>query len=249
MTDASVMFGTPRFFYERTASTQDVAREMARVGAVPGTVVVAGEMRSGRGRRGRAWSAPPGAGLWLTAIGEAIEPARLWELAFVVGVGVGRGLGRAAPAVPFRLRFPNDLTVNGRKLGGILIEAVLREGRATPLIGVGINVARREWPELLTGRATSLEEAGAIVELNSLEREVLGGLGEVWTLWKSGGLAALLPEWESCRDASAEREFVRDGVPTRCRVTGLEPDGAVHLLAADGSVWSARAPEVVLGED
>ena len=236
-------FGTPRFFYERTASTQDVAREMARVGAVPGTVVVAGEMRSGRGRRGRVWSAPPGAGLWLTAVGEPIDPARLWELAFVAAVGTACGLPESV-----RLRFPNDLTTNGRKLGGILIEAVLREGWATPLIGIGINVTCREWPELLAGRATSLEDAGTIVTLDALEAAVLAGLGEAWTLWKSEGLAALLPEWEARRDPNAEREFVRDGVPTRCRVTGLEPDGTVHLLAADGTAWSARAPEVVLGE-
>jgi BirA family biotin operon repressor/biotin-[acetyl-CoA-carboxylase] ligase len=242
-------FGTPRFYYERTASTQDVAREMARVGAVPGTTIVAGEMKSGRGRRGRIWSAPAGAGLWLTVIGELIDPARLWELAFVVGVGVAHGLKRVAPAVPSRLRFPNDLTVEGRKLGGVLIEAVLREGRATPLIGIGINVTARAWPEELAGRATSLEDSGSAPGLDVLEAAILLGLDEAWSLWKSDGLAELLPEWESRRDALAEREFVRDGTPVRCRVTGLEPDGTVRLLAADGAEWSARAPEVVLGED
>lgn len=244
MTDASVTFGTPRFFYERTSSTQDVAREMARADAVPGTVVVAGEMKAGRGRRGREWSAPPGAGLWLTAIGGAIDPARLWELAFVAAAGAVRGM---SPAV--RLRFPNDLTISGKKLGGILIEAVLREGRATPLIGIGINVARRTWPEVLSGKATSLEDAGTIVTLDALETAVLSGMGEVWALWKTGGLAAILPEWEARRDISAEREFVLDGKPVRCRVTSLEPDGTVHLLAADGTAWSVRAPEVVLGAD
>lgn len=242
-------FGTPRFYYERVASTQDVAKEMARVGAVPGTTIVAGEMKSGRGRRGRVWSAPSGAGLWLTAIGESIDPARLWELAFAVGVGVARGLERVAPAVPSRLRFPNDLTVEGRKLGGILLEAVLREGRATPLIGIGINATSRAWHDELDGRATSLEDSGSAPGLDVLEAAVLLGLGEAWALWKSDGLAALLPEWESRRDALAEREFVRDGAPVRCRVTGLDSDGTVRLLAADGVVWSARAPEVVLGED
>jgi BirA family transcriptional regulator, biotin operon repressor / biotin---[acetyl-CoA-carboxylase] ligase len=243
-------FGSPRFFYEKVGSTQDEARQMARAGAAPGTVVVAASMKAGRGRRGRAWHMPPGGNVALTAIGAPVAPETLWQLAFVSGVAAAVALERAAPEVNAKLRFPNDVQLEGRKLGGILIEAVLQGGRATPLIGIGLNVLPREWPEELQKKAICLAEAGSTVSVEALEAVLLEALTEEWDRWQSDGFSATLARWDARRDPDAIREFIHEGVPVRCRILSMDAAGVVTLQAEDGgALWSACAPEVVLGDD
>jgi BirA family biotin operon repressor/biotin-[acetyl-CoA-carboxylase] ligase len=241
-------FGTPRFDYEKVGSTQDIAREMARAGAMPGTVVVAAAMKAGRGRRGRAWHVPPGGNVTLTAIGAPIAPEQLWQLTFVTGVAAFEALQIVAPEAGAQLRFPNDLQLRGRKLGGILIEAVLQGGRATPLIGVGINIAAREWPVELQGRAIALAEAGSSATVAEAEAALLAMLTAEWALWEAEGFATTVRRWAERRNPDALREFIREGQPVRCRVLSLGIDGEVELEDESGSRWSARAPEVVLGD-
>lgn len=242
-------FGEPRFFYERVSSTQDVAREMARAGAIPGTVIAAATMKAGRGRRGRVWHAPAGGNVTLTTIGAPVPPETLWQLTFVCGVATVLALTEIAPNNPARLRFPNDVQLEGRKLGGILVEALLQGGSAIPLIGIGLNVAPREWPEELASRAIALSEIGNTVSVEQVERVLLSALTHVWQLWQTDGFEAILPLYEECRDPEARREFVRDGKTLLCRVLHMAVDGTVTLEAEDGIRWSACAPEVVLGND
>lgn len=242
-------FGNPRFFYEKIGSTQDEARQMARAGAAPGTVVVAASMKAGRGRRGRAWHMPPGGNVALTAIGAPVAPETLWQLAFVSGVAAAVALEQAAPEANAKLRFPNDVQVQGKKLGGILIEAVLQAGRATPLIGIGLNVLPRTWPEELQGKAICLAEVGSTATVEALEAALLGALTDEWNRWQNDGFAATLSRWNARRDPDAWRTFLREGVPTLCQIRAMDAAGNVTLRAEDGTLWSACAPEVVLGDD
>ncbi|MGC4046272.1 MAG: biotin--[acetyl-CoA-carboxylase] ligase [Armatimonas sp.] len=242
-------FGEPRFFYERVSSTQDVAREMARAGAIPGTVIAAATMKAGRGRRGRTWHAPPNGNVTLTAIGASVPPETLWQLTFVSGVAAVEALAEIAPATPARLRFPNDVQIDGRKLGGILVEAMLQGGSAIPLIGIGLNVAPREWPEDLANRAIALSETDNTASVEEVEKALLSALTRIWHQWQMDGFEAILPLYNAYRDLEARREFVRDGKTLRCKVLHMAVDGTVTLEAEDGIRWSACAPEVVLGND
>jgi BirA family biotin operon repressor/biotin-[acetyl-CoA-carboxylase] ligase len=122
--------GTPRVHRTRTGSTNDDARGLALAGAPHGTLVSAAEQTAGRGREGRRWDAPPGSSLLCSLV--LREPPALLSLR--AGVAVADTIGELA-----KLKWPNDVWLDGRKVAGILVEARPRERWA--VLGIGINVA------------------------------------------------------------------------------------------------------------
>jgi BirA family biotin operon repressor/biotin-[acetyl-CoA-carboxylase] ligase len=120
-------------------------------------LVLAFEQSGGRGRQGRSWSSPAGKGTYATRVVAAEDPALLQTLPLLVGVGLCRALSPHLPDTPCRLKWPNDLVVEvageRRKIGGILIEALVRPGEGSVgLIGFGVNLFHEagELPETAT---------------------------------------------------------------------------------------------------
>lgn len=122
--------GTPHLHLRATDSTNDRARALALAGAPHGTLVTASQQSAGRGRQGRTWSAPAGSALLMSVV--LRDPPDLLPLA--AGVAVARVCGEHA-----RIKWPNDVLVDDRKVAGILAEARLQEGWA--VLGIGLNVA------------------------------------------------------------------------------------------------------------
>jgi BirA family biotin operon repressor/biotin-[acetyl-CoA-carboxylase] ligase len=139
--------GTPRLHLRRTGSTNEHARELAAAGAPHGTLVTAAEQTSGRGRQGRTWTAPAGRALLCSLV--VRDPPRLLPLA--AGVAVAEVVGTNA-----RLKWPNDVLVDGLKVAGILVEG--RPAERWAVLGIGINVALRadDFPPELRDRAGTL---------------------------------------------------------------------------------------------
>jgi BirA family biotin operon repressor/biotin-[acetyl-CoA-carboxylase] ligase len=144
--DASALalaIGSPRVEHHAAiGSTMDRAHELADDGAPSGTVVIADEQRSGRGRLGRKWESGRGQGLWVTTIHRGVPISGLDVLSIRIGLQI-------APALdPFvgghvGVKWPNDLLVGTQKLGGILVEARWRDiAIEWVAVGIGINVAR-----------------------------------------------------------------------------------------------------------
>lgn len=147
-------------------STNDVARRLAAAGSPAGTLVLADEQVAGRGRAGRTWASPPGFGLWFSLVA---PPAgeRAAALPLLVGLSVASALDAFLPASGVAIKWPNDLYVGERKLGGILCESTWEGARAGPVVvGVGLNLRQNAdtFPAELRGRATSVKiESGAEV--------------------------------------------------------------------------------------
>jgi len=125
-------------------------------------VLIAYEQSGGRGRQGRTWSSPAGKGAYVTRVVEAAEPGILQTLPLLVGVGLCRALAPHLPT-PCRLKWPNDLVLETggerRKIGGILIEALVRPGeRSLGIVGFGVNLFHEA--EDLPETGTSLRLAG-----------------------------------------------------------------------------------------
>lgn len=142
------------------------------------------EQRGGRGRQGRSWASPAGKGVYASRVVSVRDPALLQTLPLLTGIGLSRGLGPHVSS-PCRLKWPNDLLVDGKKIGGILIESMIHaDGESRAIIGFGVNVehGREELPE----RGTSvrlLRQEGSLEELTwslveGLERE-LAHLGDM----------------------------------------------------------------------
>jgi BirA family transcriptional regulator, biotin operon repressor / biotin---[acetyl-CoA-carboxylase] ligase len=138
-------------------STNAEALRLSSAGEPQGLVVVADSQTSGRGRLGRSWWAEPGTSLlasWL--IRPALEPERLPLLSLAAGTAAARAASAAA-GVEVRLKWPNDLLLDGRKLGGILAES---DGHGAVVVGLGLNVRQDAFPEEIRTTATSLAAGG-----------------------------------------------------------------------------------------
>ncbi|MFA5891478.1 MAG: biotin--[acetyl-CoA-carboxylase] ligase [Actinomycetota bacterium] len=141
----------------QTVSTNDDARELAQADAPHLSVVVAREQTAGRGRLARAWVSEPGEGLTISWVLRPTLPLESWPLIpLIAGVAVARAV-RAETGVQVVLKWPNDVLVENRKLGGILAEAALPD---FVVVGLGLNLAQAEFPEDLRQTATSLTMQG-----------------------------------------------------------------------------------------
>jgi BirA family transcriptional regulator, biotin operon repressor / biotin---[acetyl-CoA-carboxylase] ligase len=183
-------------WFDEVGSTNDVAVALAERGEVEGTVVVADEQVAGRGRLGRTWASPAGAGLYMSVILRPPPATHLLTLA--AGVGVANGVQRATGLV-VELKWPNDLYVGTRKLAGILAEGGASAGSPPfVVVGIGINVLSAAYPTDVASRATSVEaELGRPVERGPLLAEVLAGFAESYSNLVNGRSGLVLHAWRS----------------------------------------------------
>ncbi len=219
-----------------TGSTNADLVAAARVGEEPGLVLVAEEQTAGRGRLDRAWSAPRGAGLTFSVlVRPTVEPSLWGWLPLLAGLGVAGPVSRVCE-LDVALKWPNDLLLGERKLGGILAERVGDQ----VVIGVGLNVSLRPH-ELPLPQATSLEiEGSVVVDRETVLRAVLRGLAQRLDGFDGtpGALESARSDYRA-RCATLGRE-VRAELPGGRVVEGLAADvdhvGRLLVEVGDGLV-------------
>ncbi|WP_240002284.1 biotin--[acetyl-CoA-carboxylase] ligase [Oleisolibacter albus] len=231
--------GLPAFFrlvsLDSCGSTNDEAKELARSGALEGTLVWALRQTGGRGRRGRVWTSPPG-NLYCSLILRPDMPAAAAALvSFVAAIAVAEAVSALIPGRP-QLKWPNDVLVDGAKISGILLESEAgAAGRLDWLVlGVGINVAHR--PEGLPYAATSLAAAGA-AELDVAV--VLGRYASSFAAWyarfRQQGFAPVRAAWRNAAFGLGGPITVRlqDG-QFEGRFIDLDAEGGLLVETGDG---------------
>lgn len=222
------MLGHPRRHFRITRSTSADAAALAAAGAPHGTMVTADQQTAGRGRQGRQWHAPPGRSLLMSLVlreHDGLLPLR-------AGVAVGGVVGPSA-----RLKWPNDVLVDGRKVAGILVDAFPRRGWA--VLGIGVNVAVDTADLPLPLRATAATLAGPPERVESLLAELLAGLERQL----AASSPAVLAEW-AARDALKGHTVVWAG--GRGVAAGLDDTGCLRVLGEDGTQTLLDAGEVHL---
>jgi BirA family biotin operon repressor/biotin-[acetyl-CoA-carboxylase] ligase len=220
--------GRPRLHLRAIGSTQDLARRFAAAGAPHGTLVTTAEQTAGRGRQGRGWVAPAGKALLMSMIVRDPDPL----LPLRAGLAVADLAGG-----PARVKWPNDVLLDGRKVAGILVEG--RPQEAWAALGMGINVAVDATdlpPELRTVAGTLSRPASRLDEalaelLAHLERRL--GASPAQTIRELRERDALL------------------GAPVRWAGgtgvgAGIADSGALRVRRADGSEVALDAGEVHL---
>ena len=228
-------------WYSTVTSTMDIAGEAAQGGAAEGLVIASEEQTRGRGRRGREWSSPPGAGLYLTfvlrpALDEAAS-STLSLLTLAVGVAV-RGAIITATGFHPELKWPNDVMVEHRKLAGILSEGFgIGTPQQTVLVGIGINVRAASHPGDVAIRATSLEgELGRPVERAPLLEQVLVAVPTAYDQLRRGNVDDILQAWREAAPSAFGRgvEWRNAMEVRRGRTAGIDQTGALLVQTADG---------------
>ena len=209
--------------YGSVASTMDIAHDLARIGAPDGTVILADTQSAGRGRSGAPWISEPGQGVWMSIIERPTDPSALHVLSLRVGLGAARALDLFADE-PIRIKWPNDLFTDDKKLGGILIEARWRDlDLEWVVIGLGVNV-----------RAPSGIDAASL-EPGTSRVEVLADL--IPEVRAAAGMTGLLDANEMSEFEG--RDFARGkrcSQPAMGVVEGITNSGELLVALADATV-------------
>ncbi len=223
-----------------TGSTNDDAREAASRGAARGHVVLAEAQTRGRGARGRVWSSPRGTDLYLSIVERIpVEPARMAPLTLAVGLGLADAVQALEPSLAARVKWPNDLWIDGRKVAGVLVEATSIGMKLDSLvIGVGLGVNRLAWEPELTGVASSMlaEVRRAVPGAPPYDRaRVLAAVLEHVERW----VDLFVAEGPAPVVASLTPRLALLGQDVRCdhvrgRLLGLSPSGALRLETESG---------------
>lgn len=241
----------PSFFelsaYQSLDSTSTEARRLADLGAAEGQIVWALKQESGVGRRGRHWSSPAGNLYCSLLLRPSCSAAEGAKLSFLIAVALYDALEQVLPPdAPISLKWPNDVLLGGRKVAGILLESKSNVAGQLEwlIVGTGVNVAT--YPKKTDGLpATCLKEAGANVSLEALLNRYAGHVLDLYRLWQEQGFAPVRDKWLMRAGGL--------GGPVTARLGGqefkgifkeIDPDGALVLVLADGSIKRVTAGEV-----
>ena len=232
--------GPPIHRLERVGSTLDVLHELASGGAPAGTMVVAREQTAGRGSRRRTWQSPAG-GLWLSWLCRPPVPVGAEVLSLRTGLAVAHALERLGGLPPVRLKWPNDVMIGERKVGGILCEARWQGDRpAWIAVGIGMNI-RNELPAEVAAHATRLADYRHDLTVE----QVLSALAQALATMPGapGRLTAEELEDFTGRDWLAARHLA---APLAGIARGIAPDGTLRIERPDGSLSPVHAGHVEL---
>jgi BirA family biotin operon repressor/biotin-[acetyl-CoA-carboxylase] ligase len=231
--------------FEQLPSTNDLAGEMAASGAEEGIAIIARGQTAGRGRQGRAWTSPPGEGLYLSLI---LRPRIKADSAAVITLGAAVAVAETLirdVQLQVDIKWPNDVLASGRKVCGILVEtAIEKDHLLYAVMGIGVNVAQRDFPDEIRDSATSiLIESGKLMGADDLLAPLLGRV-EHWYRMALSSSDAVIARW------SELSSYARD-----CSVTVETPDGPVdgvtRGLTASGALiveTASRRHEIISGE-
>jgi BirA family biotin operon repressor/biotin-[acetyl-CoA-carboxylase] ligase len=234
---------------EVVGSTNEEAHRLGREGAPEGTILIAETQTTGRGRQGRSWESPEGKGLYLSMVLRPhCAPEMLPGLTLAAGVSVASAI--QATGLSPKLKWPNDVLIDHRKVGGILTEAVFSGGRVDfAVVGIGINVNMEslEFPESVRDLATSLSASlGQPVSRVLLLQSVLSQQEHWYELFSSGAFEKILTKWRQF-DATLG-EMVEVILPNE-RLAGvaesLAEDGALLIRDEGGDLIRIVAGDVV----
>jgi BirA family biotin operon repressor/biotin-[acetyl-CoA-carboxylase] ligase len=225
-----------RFIAETGSTNADL---LAAPHVAEGEWLVAHRQTAGRGRAGRAWN--DGAGNFMGSTVVVLRPGDppAQTLALVAGLATHRAVGQADGLLP---KWPNDLLVNGAKLGGILLE---RQGERV-VVGIGVNLAQA--PEVPDRRTVALAALGPARGLDEFAADLAGVFAAVLLRWHAGEWPAQRSEWMASAHPVGTLLTVNDREqgPLTGAFAGVGDDGTLHLRLADGTVRPIHAGDVEL---
>lgn len=213
-------------YFETLASTNAKLWELLDRGMAIPAIAIAAQQTAGRGQWGRQWQSPPG-GLYLSiALAPQIPVSYSFHLTLYSAWGIATLLRQHQ--VPVGLKWPNDLILEGRKLGGLKIETRIQKSAIVQaVIGVGIN-----WHNSVPERGTNLQSFPTVTSLEMLAAIAVGGILKGYQQYRRDGIETILASY-NCLLCSRGRAVIVDGCPGV--VVAVEATGALRIrLESDG---------------
>lgn len=237
--------GLPLELLEQTGSTNDIAAMRATAGAAHGTLILAEQQSSGRGRLGRKWFSPAGQNLYMSLILRPVVPAeRLASITLAIGLAVAEGVEPFVSGVPVQVKWPNDVHIAHKKAVGILVEASTSGVGTFQLVaGIGINVLQTSFDPEIADIATSIALHGPAPDRVAVLVCVLGRLSQRIREFEREGIHAMLAELRA-RDATLGRRV--KCVAGEGTGEGIEEDGTLRVRLGTGELVRVQAGDVDL---
>ena len=233
-------------FARETDSTNLWIKRLAKEGAPEGTLALAEFQSAGRGRLGRSWEVPEGTSVMMSILlRPEFEPQYAPMLTLVMGMAVAKAVGNLGFDVS--IKWPNDVVVSRKKICGILTEMGVRKGKIDyAVIGVGINVNIREFPEEMADKATSLYlEGGREFDRSQVPGLVMEAFERYYEIFTATcDLSGLREEYEGILANYNQPVRVLAKEPYEGIARGITDDGELLVEKTDGSVTAVSAGEV-----
>jgi BirA family transcriptional regulator, biotin operon repressor / biotin---[acetyl-CoA-carboxylase] ligase len=242
------MFGKRIYHFFRTDSTNRVALELGYSGEPEGAVVLAEEQTAGRGRSARSWHSERASGIYVTLLlRPRISPVQAPLLTMMAGLSAHAAI-QAQTGLQADLKWPNDLMLNGKKLGGILTEMHAETSLIRfVIVGIGINVNQEKFPAELNSVATSLRlETGRSQSRLDLLSRLLREFENDYSRFLRDGSGSVTERFaQTSSYALGKKVRVTNGSETYVGVTaGLRPEGLLQVQREDGTVVTVLAGDV-----
>lgn len=260
LTESEILFGieTDRFgkhihFYESVESTQKEAHRLAYDGAPEGTVVVAEEQRTGRGRLGREWFSHPKRGVWMSMIVRPdLPPQKAPQFTLISAVAAANAIEEVTGLHP-EIKWPNDILINGKKVVGILTELQAEADKISSLIiGVGMNVNHdsEDFPKSVRKTATSLSiEKGEKISRAQLIQTFLRYFEKYYALYLNKGFAPVKLLWETY-STSIGKVITATTVTGKIvgRALGITDEGVLKIEDGHGVIHEVYSADIELSD-
>lgn len=236
--------GEIRYLPEVT-STNTELKQMALQGAPAGSLCLCELQTAGKGRLGRRWESPAGVGLWQSVLLRPnLAPGDAPLITLCAALAMARAV-RETTALDVRIKWPNDLVCQGRKLCGILLEVSCTVDQIeSVIVGVGLNVKRGAYPPELAGKAGAIEELTQPPLRRELLCHYLAALEDVMDRMEAGGFAAIAPDYRALSCTLGARVNVIGSVNLTGMAEDLDGTGALLVRTDDGELHRVLSGDV-----
>lgn len=226
-------------FYESVESTQKITHRLAQENAPEGTLVIAEEQISGRGRMARSWYSPKGTGIWMSLLlRPSLPPQKAPQFTLIAAVAIVEAI-ESTCFLSVDIKWPNDLLINSKKVTGILTELQADSEQIHSLIiGMGINVNQStdDFSEEIRDIATSLHiESGKTFSRASIVQEIMFNLEKYYAMYISEGFEPIKEVWEKYAVTIGKQITARTlNNEIKGFASGITNDGVLKLIDESG---------------
>lgn len=245
-------FGQESLFFEEIDSTNRWLLANEELFRLSGATVVADHQTAGRGRYGRQWHDTQGKSLLFSVLLRPESKASpLGLLSLMAGAAVAHAIGRIDShfSEKLRLKWPNDVLIDGRKVAGILVESISAGTRSCAVIGVGVNLRQSEdeLPKATRWPASSLQMLSANpVSREDLAAEILNDLEAAYDLFQEGRTVELIDPWASLSlPLGTELAAESGGSVIKGIYAGVGTEGQLLLKGTDGTLHGIHSGEIL----
>ncbi|WP_100331397.1 biotin--[acetyl-CoA-carboxylase] ligase [Bacillus xiapuensis] len=238
-------------YKETIDSTQKEALRLAQEDFKEGTVVIAEEQTAGRGRMTRVWHSPKHTGIWMSVILKPpLPPYKAPQFTLITAVAVVEAIMEVTGLTP-EIKWPNDILINGKKVTGILTELQADADQIHSLIiGIGINVNQKHFPEELEEVATSLAlETGETVSRSRLIQEILKNMEACYDIYMEQGFADIKKLWEKYA-ISVGKQITATTISAtiKGKALGITEEGVLKLLDEEGTIHDIYSADIEINK-